>query len=325
MSHLPAQHIVGCRNIATEINSIYVGSIAGLDKECHVDGLIFLVHLRHAGGLGECVAQISQELHHDLLGAGYQALGVNLPGPDEYSRAQQGFRIDQVSRQIHFIDDVQGSLVDVHRDINFFLVWRNSDGSGIDIELHVAVIEIERFKSFQVTGELFPRIPVLPAHEQPPGLGSQFEQSQQILFLESSIADNVNVTNSRFFSLVDSQADCHPVAGQLFNLNVYCGTVTASRRVDILYSLPDEFQGSAGKNLTLCDIGAGHIIDDVFGLEYAVAFDFDRSDRGSFQHRNDEDIAFPRYFDFVKILGTRKRTDNFRRCRRHHLITDAHR
>ena len=133
------------------------------------------------------------------------------------------------------------------------------------------------------------------------------------------------MTNSRFFSLVNRQADCHPVAGQLFNINLYCGTVATSRRIHILYSLPDEFQGGAGKNLALCDIGAGHIVDDVFGLEHAVAFDFDRSDRGSFQHRNDEDIAFPGYFDFVKILGTRERTDNFCRRRHHHLVTDAHR
>ena len=176
MPHLPPQHIVGGRDIAGEINSIYVGSITGLDKECNVDGLIFLVHLRHTGGLGKGIAQISQELHHDLLGAGNQTLGVYLPRPDEYGCAQQGLGIDQVPRQIHFIDDVQVPLVNVDGDINFLSVRRNSDGSGIDIELHVAVIQIERFESFQVTGELFPRIPVLPAHDQPPGLGSQFEQ-----------------------------------------------------------------------------------------------------------------------------------------------------
>ena len=87
MTHLSAQHIIGSRRVAGEVNSIHIGTIAGLDEEGHVDGLVFLVDLWHTRSLSKGIAEVAEKLHHDFFCAGNQTLGIDLTGANEYRRS----------------------------------------------------------------------------------------------------------------------------------------------------------------------------------------------------------------------------------------------
>ena len=79
LAHLPAQHVIGCFQVAGEIDAAHIGALAGVDEKLHRHRVVFLVDLGNAADLGEVVAIVAQPAGEILLGGGDQLLGKYLP------------------------------------------------------------------------------------------------------------------------------------------------------------------------------------------------------------------------------------------------------
>ena len=214
LAHFSPQDVVSGREIAGEINAVYVGSIARLNEECYLNRFILFINFWDTCRFCKGIAKVAQELHHNFFSAGHQTLRIYLARLHENRSAQQCFSVYQITSQIHGADSVLITFIDIDSDIHLFTVWRNGDGRGIHTEFNVTIIEIERLEPLQVTRELLSRVTVFATEEHVPGLRTELEEIEQLLFLESLITNDVDMTNPRLFALINIKTDRDSVARQ---------------------------------------------------------------------------------------------------------------
>ena len=228
LAHLTTQDVIRCGQIAIEINSIYIGTISGLDEKRNIDSLVFVIDLRHACRFSESIAKVSKKLHHDFFSAGNKALRINLSGAHKNSSAQQSFSVYQISSQINCIDCVQITFIEVNRYINFLAIGCYGNWRRFHTVFNIAIIEIERFQPLQIARELLARIAIAATKKKIPGLGAQFEKFQQFFFFECIIANYVYMPDARFFAFIDIQTDGNSIARKLLHFNLNRGTIATT-------------------------------------------------------------------------------------------------
>src|SRR5690606_1447585 len=88
-------------------------------------------------------------------------------------------------------------------------------------------------------------------------------------------------------------------------------------------ALTDRLQGGPGEDATLGDIGRGHVFQDIFGLQNAVAGDIDLADRRALQHGDVENVAFAGHLHFLEVLRGSDGADDLRGHVLVDLVTNA--
>src|SRR5690606_14450314 len=247
-------------------------------------------------------------------GGGNQRLGEGAARTGEGCVGlQDRLGIDQITGQIHLVDDVLLALGDVDGDVDLLVVRGDGDRRGVDVELHVAVVHVMGGQPLQVAAELLLGVFVAAAERPVPGFEAQLEQVQQLVILEGIVANDVDVLDAAFLALVHRHVDGDAVTRQVFHLDVHGGAVAAAGGIDLLDALTDGLERGAGEDATLGDVGRSHVVQNVVGLQHAVAGDIDLADRGTFQHGDVEDVAFAGNLDFLEVLRCSDRTDDLGR------------
>lgn len=122
LTHFTAQHFVLGLSVAAEVDAVHVGTLAGIDHESDIDRVIFVVRLRNTVDVGEGITLVAQAAGDQLGSGGHQFAREHLALLDQQQRLDLVFRHFQVTAELHVTNAVLLAFVDVHSDVDVFLV-----------------------------------------------------------------------------------------------------------------------------------------------------------------------------------------------------------
>ena len=82
---------------------------------------------------------------------------------------------------------------DVHRDVNTFFIWRQTDLGRIDVETGITAIQIVTAQGFKVARQFLFLVFTIAYHVPPRHFVTQLEMRDQFIGGESMVTNNVNL------------------------------------------------------------------------------------------------------------------------------------
>ena len=303
LPHFAPQYIIGCFQIALEVDPSHIGALARIDKELHGNGIVFFVDLGDTGHLGEIITVVAQAPGEVLLGAGHQLLRENLPLGHQQEALEVRLRQHQVARQAHRADGENLALGNIGSDVDLFHIGRDRHLGGVDGELQVTAVHVIGGQFFQVAGEFFLGILVIVTEKRQPAGGLELKQVGDFLVAESLVADHVDVLDGGDGALIDVDIDSHPVARLGDDLGLDIGVVPALLHVLALQFQLHPLQRRALEYLPHGQTGSLEAVQQSLGFDGLVALDIDFTDAGALDHDHHQHIVVPADVDIVEVAG----------------------
>ena len=158
LAHLTTQHLVPGFGVALKVDPSYVNALTRIDEEGELNFVRFLVDTGDRVDIGERItlfaepgAQISTGLR-DLLAREHLA---STDG-DEIAQLLGGH--NEIAGKLDVLADELRTFVAVDGDVDIILVRRERHLGGLDAEVDVAAIQVERTQLLQVRRQPLTRV-----------------------------------------------------------------------------------------------------------------------------------------------------------------------
>ncbi|MNJ24154.1 hypothetical protein D3C77_185620 [compost metagenome] len=323
LAHFAAQHFVFGLGVATEVDTVDVGTLARIDHEGDVDGVILVVWLWHAVDVGEGVAFVAQTTGDQLGGGGHHFTREHLARLHQHQRLDLVFRHLEVAGEFHVTNGVLLTFVDVDSNVDVLLVRGDRHLGGSDVHVDVAAVQVVGTQTLQVTGEFFTGVLVIVLEERQPVGGLELEQADQVFVREDGIADHVDVLDGSDGAFVDLDLQADAVARLRHHFSLDLGRVAALGNVLALQFVTHTFEGGALEDFAFGQTRLLQTFHQVFSADGLVAFDLDAGHRRTLDHGNDQDVTVTAQLDILKETGLEQCTGGVHQATVIGLIADV--
>ena len=217
------------------------------------------------------------------------------------------------------------SLGDVDGDVDILLVGADRHLRRIDVEVDVALIQIERAQCFQIGRQLLARVSVVARVPGQPARGGELEQVQQIVFLEGTGTDDANLANARNVALIHLKGQCNPVAFERGDRRADVDAILGAGQILTLELLLGTLDQRAVEGSGLGDAHLGQPGEQRVLLEFLEADEFDFGDGRSLvdQHHQHAVVFFDLYV--AEESGGEQVANRLRRLLTGEAVTHPHR
>ena len=228
-------------------------------------------------------------------------------------REQFLVRNDEVARQLDVADAELVAFADVDGDVDVALVGRDGNLGRVDVEVHIAPIEVVGTQCLQVGAELLLRVLVGIGRPGPKARGGQFEQVEQGFVVEHFVADDVDLLDLGDTPFRDLEVDRDAVAFERRHRTGDLDRVPALREVGPAQFLLDLGEQRTVEHAALGKPDLSELLDEKFRADRTVAFERDARDRGAFDHRHHQRRAVLLDTHVTKETGLEERADGLGR------------
>src|SRR5690606_6836997 len=153
LAHLAAQHFVLGAGVALEDHPAHVHALARVDQEGDSDLALLAVHVGDRRDLGKGVADVAEHGGDRVAGALDPGPGIDVARLDLNHTLEGFLPQDKLAGEAHVPDRVDLTLADAGGDVDVAPVGADGDLVGVDAEVQVAAVLVERNQLFQVAGE----------------------------------------------------------------------------------------------------------------------------------------------------------------------------
>ena len=184
------------------------------------------------------------------------------------------------------------TLGDVDRDEDVFLVGCDRDLGRVDVEIEVALVQVERAQGLQVGRQLLARVlVVLGVPGEPAGRG-ELHLLDQVVRLEGLGTDDVDLADLGDVALFHREVDADPVALERGHGGGDGGGVLAARQVLALELLFRALEQGTVEDARLGEADLAQAGLEGVLVEFLDADEGDVGDRRAFVDRDDDHVTF---------------------------------
>src|SRR5690606_20599640 len=325
LTHLAAKHLVVDVIRAVEVDAPNVDAALRIDEERDVDRLRFRIELGHGLHLRERVAREAVHGLHVRLGEREQRRGEQLPFARQDRRAQLRVGNDHLAGDSDLAELVLVALADGDRAAVVSPIRRDRDTNVLEAEIRVTAVHVVRAQRLEIAFERFSRIAIVVSDERQQAAGRELELLEELLVVESLVADDVDLTNLRPFALFDLERDAHAVVRQFLDRRRDLRTVLTARVV-LLGEIPLHLvehravEGLAAREADVPQRAFERLVRNIL-----VAAELELFDRRPLEHRDHERIAVDAQLDVLEEAGRIERADRLLHPLRRDRVADIDR
>ena len=325
LPHLATHDLVARLGVAADVDAADIHATARIDEDGERDLALLLVDFGRRVDVGEGVALVAEAVGDGLGGFGELLAREDLARAHLRQRDVFGLRQHQITGETQAGDGVLLTLGDVHRDVDVLLVGCDRDLGRVDVEVEVALVQVEGAQGLEVGRQLLPRIlVVLGVPGEPAGRG-ELHLLDQVVGLEGLGADDVDLADLGDVALFHRKVDADAIALERRHGGGDGGGVLAARQVLALELLLGALEQRTVEDARLGEADLAQAGLERVLVEFLHADEGDVGDRRAFVHRNHDDVAFGLDAHVAEEAGGEERTDRVRRLLLAEGFTHPHR
>ena len=325
LAHLATHDLVARLGVATDVDAAHIHPSTRIDKDREGDLALDLVDFGGGIDVGEGVTLVAEAVGDRLGGLGETLAREGLAGTDLRQRLIFGFGQDEITGEAHAAHRVLLALGDVHRDVDVLLVRRDRHLRGVDVEVEIALVQVEGAQGLEVRRQLLAGVlVVLGVPGQPAGRG-QLHLVEKVVLLEGLRSHDPDLADLGHAALVDLEVDADAVALERGDGGGDRGGVLAARQVLALELLLRAFEQRTIEDARLGEADLAQPLLERILVEFLDAVEGDVGDRRALVHHHDDDLAFGLDAHIAEEAGGEQRADGVGGLRLGEGLADADR
>ncbi len=288
LTEFAADHFVARLGVAGDVDVPYINTLTGVDHEVERHFMLFLVHLRNRVHVGERITFLAQTFADFFTGLGQRLARESVTG----------FYLDQlfdlfpgdqgIAGHADFGYGIFRAFGDVDGDVDVLLVRRDGDLRGIDGELQIAGIQIERTHGFHIGRQFLFGILIALAEPAHPVRRAEFHQIQQLGFLVGLIADDVDLLDLGNFAFHHVEHDADAVACHLGDGCRHAHAIFSACHILPFQLLRGFVQRALVEDMSFGQAGIFHVVFELVLGKVLHAVDLDAGYRRTLAHQHDQ-------------------------------------
>ena len=292
LNHAATEHAVGGHQVTFEIDPTDVSLQFRCNQIGDVDLLCFRVKFWNLLDLRLGITGITHNVlkRLDVIGQASACKGIARLYRDCLFQSYNG--IGQVTGDFHLADLVFRPFLDTQCQVNLAGTGIKLDAWGINLDLGVAVIQIQRAKSLNIPTQLLLVVTIGFCKESPKTALFKLHFIGQVVTLKGGIAKKLNLPDTCNRTLSDLNFDTHPVVRQLDLTTFNTGVIAALIFVLSLQRFGQIIQRRLVNHLTFTQTQPIHHVANGLVWDQVIALDQDTCNGRAFLQFNQQHIPF---------------------------------